>query len=210
MARCAVLLCLALLAFGRAMAQEPAEPGHFNYYLLDLSWSPQFCATLTSSPQCAAHPGFVLHGLWPQNSDGTWPANCVTHEPGPTNPSAWLNITPDLSLIHHEWSKHGACTTLDGDAYFRLATRAYRSVAIPPRFLEVDREITMKPEQILGLFLQSNPWLSAANINLDCAHDHLSAVEVCLGKNLQPVSCTALPACRASEVIVTPQTSSGR
>jgi ribonuclease T2 len=208
-ARCTVLLCIAMLPSipGTAAAQKPAEPGHFDYFLLNLSWSPEFCATSASNPQCAAHPGFVLHGLWPQNRDGTWPANCVTHAPGPTNPSAWLDITPDLSLIAHEWTKHGTCTTLNGDTYFTLARQAYRSITIPNRFRDVDREITMKPDEIVDLFLHANTTLSAENININCENDHLTAIEVCLGKDLRPVSCTALRACRADVVRILPQIS---
>ena len=208
-ARWLMLFCTALLAAlsGTARGQQPAEPGHFDYYLLNLSWSPEFCATLASSPQCAMHSGFVLHGLWPQNRDGTWPANCVTHAPGPTNPAAWLDITPDLSLITHEWTKHGACTTLNGDTYFMLARQAYHSIAIPSRFVTVDRQITMKPEEIVDLFLRANPSLSAEDINISCENEHLSAVEVCLSKGLLPVSCTALKPCQASAITITPQKS---
>jgi ribonuclease T2 len=205
----AVLFCTALLASysGAGTAQNPAEPGHFDYYLLNLSWSPEFCATSASSPQCAAHPGFVLHGLWPQNHDGSWPANCGTHAPGPTNPSTWLDITPDLSLISHEWAKHGTCTTMDGDTYFTLARQAYHSITIPPRFVGVNREITMKPDEIVELFVRENPTLSAENINVTCENAHLSAIEVCLSKGLLPVSCTALKRCQASAITVTPQSS---
>lgn len=199
-----LLAFLTFLSIG-AHAQNPAEPGHFDYYLLNLSWSPEFCAKLASSPQCAAHPGFVLHGLWPQNRDGSWPANCVTHAAGPTNPSAWLDITPDLSLITHEWTKHGACTTLDGDSYFTIARQAYDSITIPQRFLEVDHEITITPDEIIGLFLKANPSLSSGNINLDCENDHLTAIEFCLGQDLQPVSCIALHACQANTIKITPQ-----
>lgn len=196
--------------FPVAIAQNPAEPGHFDYYLLNLSWSPAFCAISGSSPQCAAHPGFILHGLWPQNRVGSWPANCVTHQPGPTDPAAWLDITPDLSLITHEWTKHGTCTSLNGDSYFTIARQAYGSITIPSRFLGVDREITMKPEEIVDLFLRANSTLSAQNMNITCENDRLTAVEVCLGQDLRPVSCTALQACKANALKITPQTSPGR
>lgn len=205
MTRLLPLLAFLIFFSSGAHAQNPAEPGHFDYYLLNLSWSPEFCAKLASSPQCAAHPGFVLHGLWPQNRDGSWPANCVTHAAGPTNPSAWLDITPDLSLIAHEWTKHGACTTLNGDTYFTIARQAYHSITIPQRFLEVDHEITMTPDEILGQFLQANPSLSSGDINLDCEKDHLAAIEFCFGKDLRPVSCTALRACQAKTVKITAQ-----
>lgn len=204
-----VLAVLSLLSMS-ATAQAPAEPGHFDYYLLNLSWSPEFCATLASSPQCAAHPGFVLHGLWPQNRDGSWPANCSSHAPAPTNPSAWLDMTPDLSLISHEWSKHGTCTLLGGDAYFAQAKKAFQAITIPPLFAKLDHEIAMQPAAIVDLFLEVNPSLSAEDLNLSCGNNHLTAIEVCLSKDLRPVSCTALRRCRANSVKITPERSSRR
>lgn len=202
-----IIFVVTLIAWvsATAGAQNPAEPGHFDYYLLNLSWSPEFCAHLATSPQCATHPGFVLHGLWPQNRDGSWPANCVTQQPGPTNPSSWLDITPDLSLITHEWTKHGSCTTLNGDMYFTLARQAYRSIAIPSTFLEINRDTKMKPEEIVSRFLRANSSLAAEDINVTCENEHLTAIEVCLGKDLQPVSCRALHECQASAVTIAPQ-----
>ena len=199
-----VLLALAMLA-KLSVAQSPAQPGHFDYYVLNLSWSPEFCATRASSPQCATHPGFVLHGLWPQNRDGTWPANCPSQATAPTNPSAWLKMTPDLSLISHEWSKHGTCTLLNGDAYFALAKKAFESVTVPPLFSRLDHEIAMRPEEIVNMFLAVNPSLSADNLNLSCGNNHLTAIEVCLSKDLDPVRCTALRGCRANSVKITPE-----
>jgi ribonuclease I len=45
--------------------------GRFDFFVLSLSWSPQFCSTPAgrkSSMQCGGSRayGFVLHGLWPQ------------------------------------------------------------------------------------------------------------------------------------------------
>src|SRR3974390_1701145 len=45
--------------------------GNFDYYLLNLSWSPEFCHSHPSAAECAEHATFVLHGLWPQNFDGS-------------------------------------------------------------------------------------------------------------------------------------------
>ena len=60
-----VLAALALLAATPLRAQD------FDYYVLDLSWSPTWCAgdpDRRSSEQCdpARDLGFTLHGLWPQ------------------------------------------------------------------------------------------------------------------------------------------------
>jgi ribonuclease T2 len=203
----AVALCC---CSGSGRAQAPAEPGHFDYYLLNLSWSPEFCATLALNSQCAARPGFVLHGLWPQNRDGSYPAHCNSNAPGPTAPASWLDMTPDASLISHEWTKHGTCTTLSGDSYFTLARRAFQSVMIPPIFSNLDREIAMKPTAILDLFLQVNPSLSASNIVLSCGNNRLIAIEVCLSKDLRPEACTAIRSCRANSVKIAPQRVSAR
>src|SRR6201996_9691352 len=53
-----------------------AQP--FDYYLLNLSWSPEFCHSHPNATECASRATFVLHGLWPQNTDGTYPQNCST------------------------------------------------------------------------------------------------------------------------------------
>src|SRR5271168_3146820 len=59
-----------------ALALEPTATQPFDYYLLNLSWSPEFCATHPTATECAQHPAFVLHGLWPQNTAGPFPQHC--------------------------------------------------------------------------------------------------------------------------------------
>ena len=65
----AAILITCMLVLGalglRASAQElsKVEPGHFDYYLLNLSWSPEFCTLHDTDAQCAPRPGFIVHGL---------------------------------------------------------------------------------------------------------------------------------------------------
>src|SRR5664279_1823751 len=92
MSRLATTLVLALVAT-IAVARSHAHhdrggdaPGRFDYYLMALSWSPSFCEThADETEQCGSKGfGFVLHGLWPQNRDGSWPQHCPSsgeHEP---------------------------------------------------------------------------------------------------------------------------------
>ncbi len=111
----AIAAVLALSPFGAtdALAQHKGHPGKFDFYLLNLSWAPEFCSIQGTSPECtgAMHYGFIVHGLWPQNDDGTWPVYCA-ERPGPANPRVNLDITTDLSLLQNEWAKHGTCITL--------------------------------------------------------------------------------------------------
>ena len=59
---------LALLLLTRAAWAEGERAGEFDYYVLSLSWSPNWCALqgdAQQSPQCdkANEFGWVLHGL---------------------------------------------------------------------------------------------------------------------------------------------------
>ena len=70
------------------------EPGVFDYYVLSLSWSPEFCYSHPGKPECqSGHHGFVVHGLWPQFADG-YPENC-SNAPGLAHPQEMADIMPD-------------------------------------------------------------------------------------------------------------------
>lgn len=199
----------------RANAQEvKAEPGVYDYYLLNLSWAPEFCSTLHTltpaeqaargSTECTAPHGFVLHGLWPQNFDGTYPGNCGTR-PGPAHPEQYLDMTPDLSLLKHEWAKHGTCTTLTPDSFFATARRAFSSAKIPSAFQHVTSTQMMPPELILGLFYAANPAFPHGSFALSCGHNDLTAIEACFSREGQPISCQNIRTCHANSVRVEPQ-----
>jgi ribonuclease I len=65
---------------------------------------------------------FTIHGLWPENMDGTWPEFCG-HKP--FSAKALQDLLPELrqewpsvfqSSEHfwrHEWLKHGTCATAE-------------------------------------------------------------------------------------------------
>ena len=77
----AVLLALVAATAARAAAPELISNGDFDFYVLTLSWSPGFCDTggeEKSRHQCAvgAGEGFVVHGLWPENSNRPYPSDC--------------------------------------------------------------------------------------------------------------------------------------
>lgn len=183
-------------------AQNKGEPGKFDFYLLNLSWSPEFCGIQGTSPQCKARRGFIVHGLWPQNNDGSYPVFCA-EQPGPAHPEENLDITPDLSLLAHEWAKHGTCTLLSAAEFFGLERKAYHSLAIPSEFAGLDREISMKPEIIIDLFQSANPSFPKGSILVSCENHRLTAVEACLAKDgLQPIACRGLHECSEQTVTV--------
>jgi ribonuclease T2 len=184
--------------------EEPLSTNQpFDFYLLNLSWSPEFCHSHPNARECADHPGFVLHGLWPQNTTGPFPQHC-TIAPGPRNPAAYRDIYPDTGLLRHEWTTHGTCSGLAPEDFFNLARKALQSVAIPQQLAALDHQISMPPAEIIDLFAQSNPSFPRSSFALSCGNNYLTAIEVCMTKNLQPTSCGALRSCRANTVRITP------
>ena len=192
-----------LLSTSSATAQHKSEPGKFDFYLMNLSWSPEFCSIQGTSPECAAKPGFILHGLWAQNNDGSYPVFC-SEEHGPAKPSENLDLTPDLSLLDHEWAKHGTCSAVGPQRFFAMEREAYHSLKIPAEFTHVDHEISLTPDKILGLFYEANPTFPQGSILLSCGRNHLTAIEACLSKDLKPIACQGLRTCHANSVKITP------
>ena len=63
------------LLLASAAAAKGERTGEFDYYVMALSWSPNWCAlegAAKGSPQCDTKEdhGWVLHGLWPQYHRG--------------------------------------------------------------------------------------------------------------------------------------------
>lgn len=184
------------------------QPGAFDFYLLNLSWSPEFCATHPDKAECAAHSGFVLHGLWPQNNDGSYPEHC-SDAPGPTNPSAYRDLYPDAGLLRHEWATHGTCSGLTADAFFSQARAALHAVQIPAGLSSLNSQTTSTPDAILSQFAQANPSTPRESLALSCGNNYLTAVEVCLDHTLHAVACSNIRSCRANSVRIVPPGGSG-
>lgn len=188
-------------AASRDLASQAASG--FDFYLLSLSWSPEFCHSHPGAAECAAHAGFVLHGLWPQRNDGSYPQDC-SNASGPSDPATYSDIYPDAGLLRHEWKTHGTCSGLSADAFFSAARSAFQSVKIPPTLLGLTRQISMPPEEILSLFTASNPPIPRSGLALSCGNNFLTAVEVCLDKSLHPIPCPGIRSCRANVVKIPP------
>jgi ribonuclease T2 len=182
------------------------QPGVFDYYLLTLSWSPEFCHSPAHAqkPECqSGHHGFVVHGLWPQYANGGYPENCST-APGLSNPSEMADIMPDAGLVAHEWSTHGTCSGLDAESYFKLLRQAFTSVKIPAQFAAPAQSFSIPPQQVKSEFVQSTPGFAADDMTVSCGNNYLTAVSLCMTKDLKPIACQNLRDCRANVIKVPP------
>jgi ribonuclease T2 len=144
----------------------------------------------------------VLHGLWPQNNDGTYPEKCG-NKPGP-DPSQFSDIYPEPGLLEHEWKTHGVCTGLSATDFFTAARAAYQSVKIPAQLANLSSQTSLPPDQIAALFSQANSALRSEDLAISCGHNYLTAVEVCFDKSLHPMACPAVRSCRANSVRIAP------
>ncbi len=206
-----VLLCLlAFIVMGAGSSKHHSSnqasqgtPGVFDYYLLTLSWSPEFCYSHRDKPECqSGHYGFVIHGLWPQYVDG-YPEHC-SNAPGLSNPSEMVDIMPDAGLVAHEWTTHGTCSGLDAEAYFKLLRQAFASVKIPDRFKAPQQQFSIPPQNVKNEFIQDNSGLNAGEMTVSCGNNFLTAVSFCMTKDLKPTTCQNLRDCRANVIKVPP------
>lgn len=205
------LIAVLLLAAGMANAEgEPA--GTFDYYVMALSWTPNWCALEgddRGSPQCdnGQGYGFTLHGLWPQYDTG-WPSFCPSalRPPSRAMTGAMSDIMGSGGLAWYQWRKHGVCTGLDAADYFALSRLAYDSVTRPDLLRQLDREIRLPAAVIEDAFLEVNPQLEADMLTVTCRANRIQEVRICMTRSLEPRLCGAdvVRDCASPDALFTP------
>jgi ribonuclease T2 len=209
-----VLLAGMGLASSRRRRKPPADSGgqEFAYYLLTMSYAPDFCAEPGGNKdprECGKgrHIGFVVHGLWPQGESGRGPENCGTASPVSQDIiRTMLNYIPTESLIQHEWRTHGTCSGLSAADYFAAVRKARDSVTIPGDLKQPTQTLHLSPADIEGKLAASNPSFPAGAFRVSCYRDdELQEIRACFDKNISPRPCTdSAGECRAGAVELLP------
>lgn len=188
-------LTLALVLPLTAQAQDIA--GEFDYYVMALSWSPNWCAMEgddRGSPQCApgAGHGWVLHGLWPQYERG-WPERCRTRHPEPTRSqtAAMADIMGTSGLAWYQWNKHGTCAGLSSADYYALAREAFDRVEKPQVFSGLQQTVALPASVVEEAFLRDNPGIAADGLTVTCRAGMIQEVRVCMTRDLAFRDCGA-------------------
>jgi ribonuclease T2 len=190
----------------QAAAQD--QPGVFDYYLLTLSWSPQYCSGHPGDKvQCGTegHHGFVVHGLWPQFNSG-YPQSCSTEQMGQGLADNYLDIMPSPKLIQHEWEKHGTCSGLQPQQYFDTIRSVFSSIAVPDQYKLPSKPLSVKLKQFKEDVAAANPGLDAKDFAVACTGKYLDEVRICYDKNLKPQACghDVRDSCKAPTIILRP------
>ena len=192
-------------------AQRADRAGVFDYYVLSLSWSPEYCSGPSGSRdtvQCGEGRrfGFVVHGLWPQYERG-YPSSCGTAPSVPDSlVKTMLPLMPSAKLIQHEWEKHGTCSGLKVNDYFQQVQKAFAAVKIPDDFRGPLKNIEVSPADIKRKFAAANPSMPAEAFRVVCSGRFLSETRVCYSRDLKGRACGAdlRDTCRESTVIMRP------
>ncbi|KJZ20728.1 ribonuclease T2 family protein [Loktanella sp. S4079] len=187
----------ALMMLMTSPAYADGTAGEFDYYVLSLSWSANWCALegdARNSPQCdeAEDFGWILHGLWPQYERG-YPSFCHTPHRAPSRRQTgeMADIMGTSGLAWHQWRKHGVCTGLSSEDYYALSREAYARVTRPPVFRTIDREITVPASVIEEAFLKDNSALSADQITITCKSSYIQEARICMTRDLEFRDCGA-------------------
>jgi ribonuclease T2 len=191
----ALLMCLIAVAAADARSHKKKQQNDatFSYYLLSLSYAPDFCAQPSGSKdarECGSgrHIGFVVHGLWPQGEGNRGPENCGSASPVSEEiVRTTLSYIPTESLIQHEWATHGTCTGLSAEVYFTFVGRARDMVRIPAELNAPARQLRLNPEEIVARIAAANPSFPREAFRLSCYSDgELQEVRISLNKDLTP------------------------
>ncbi len=202
-----IWLCLATHLWA-----EGEKAGTFDYYVLSLSWSPNWCAyegDARDSDQCDARNdfGWIMHGLWPQFHRG-FPSYCRTSERAPSRgmTAGMADIMGTGGLAWYQWKKHGVCTGLSAGDYFALSREAYGRVVRPAVFRKLDREVRLPAAVVQEAFLKANPDMEPDGITITCRDGYIQEARICLSRTLDPVPCgqDVVRDCTARDALFTP------
>ena len=209
--RIVALIALLSIVAVALQARGKKPPNHkqpsFAYYMLVLSYAPDFCAQPAGDKdprECGdgRYIGFVVHGLWPQGETTRGPENCGSASPIPQDTiQAMLDYFPTESLIQHEWKTHGTCSGLNAGDYFAAVKKARDSVRIPDELTPSSRQLMM-PGDIEAKVAAANPGFPNTAFRTSCyPNKELQEIRICLNKDLSPRACgSSAGRCSAAQI----------
>lgn len=202
----AVFLCLA----APIRAQDVA--GEFDYYVMALSWSPNWCVLEgdeRGSPQCKEDQdfGWILHGLWPQFERG-WPQNCLTPYAPPSRAMTreMADIMGTSGLAWYQWDKHGSCSGFSPEEYYALSREAFSRVVRPEVFRKLSDPVRLPASLIEEAFLRENPGILPDGLTVTCRRGYIQEARICLTRFLEFRECgdDVVMDCTLEDALLTP------
>jgi ribonuclease T2 len=191
----AVVIALAFYVIASPKAVTGTQDG---YLLLAISWTPSWCAAegdARGDDRCdrGNGAGWLVHGLWPQNEDGTWPEFCDSPHAAPSrNQTRGMeDIMGSAGLAAYQWRKHGTCSGLSPEAYFAATRAAFSKIRLPDAQVlsRAGQDTRLRPDALLDRLRRDNPVIKDDMAIATCQGGMLREVRVCLSYGLTPVRC---------------------
>lgn len=174
----------------------PPAQHNFDFWVLALSWSPDYCATdgQDDAQQCGVgrRLGFVLHGLWPQFNRG-YPSFCSNEKMPAAVAERYPGLYPNSKLYSYEWEKHGTCSGLTPAAYLAASERLKNATVIPEAYRNMPQPVRTTPREIKSTFLAANEGMRDWSLAVFCSGSgrYLAEVWVCVGLDEKLTSCSS-------------------
>jgi len=199
-----------------AVPDGPTRNLPITHYVLALTWAPDFCDTHAGTADAAlecsgrtARFGFVLHGLWPDAANGTWPQWCAAKPPAtlqvPADVTrAMLCTTPSPGLIAHEWAKHGTCMASRPQVYFTQSAAMFHALHFPD-MAALARRSHLTVGDLREAFADANPRYPRSSIGVMVGEGvSLQELHLCLDRNLHPAPCAQRGMDNSATLRITP------
>lgn len=187
--------------------QNQRASSDFDFYVLSMSFQPEFCHMHKHDefPGCESPDDFwrnslTLHGLWPEDNDGSWPSTCTKEKFDPQVVSdlgsdRFFRLWPNVKASHHsksyysfwehEWTKHGTCTGMSQDDYFDTVLKHFLPT---PSFVGENYGMEVSASDLLSKYRELDKYSDSSedfgDVILVCSGGkYLSEVRVCVAKN---------------------------
>ncbi len=198
----ALVVALALAAWVLAPAawRGQGSADRFDYYIMAITWMPAYCDARRDNredPRCAPgeRHGWMLHGLWPQHADGTWPEYCETahRNPARRETARQADLFGAGWAAWHQWNKHGRCSGLSAADYYALSREALARVTLPEITTASNggsgRAERMSTEALAAGFIAANPGFDTEMLFVTCRGPVIHELRLCLTRDLAPRPC---------------------
>eukprot|EP00164_Ancoracysta_twista_P000590 GFYU01000781.1.p1 GENE.GFYU01000781.1~~GFYU01000781.1.p1 ORF type:complete len:237 (+),score=66.77 GFYU01000781.1:76-786(+) len=210
----ALLILLAALvcgAFARHHSHTPIhiddrDESEYDFLSLAQSWPGSTCRMKTCNYKTKPLPKFLVHGLWPDRSDGTYPSFCnrtdtidysqISGELQADMNTYWPSLfgQGSESFWSYEWNKHGTCahyhTYKTQHDYFQSAIDIRKSLDIEDLLAQQGVSPREEPYEVSDLYTALNAALGEKYASINCYSGYLTEIWTCISKDtLKPMRC---------------------
>ena len=192
----------------------------FAYLQLTLQWLPTVASSYCSNSSLNM---FTIHGLWPNNNDGSYPCYCSSESFDPSKvqdllaemDKLWPSFNPSSSndkFWSHEWGKHGTCAA-DDPAIGSMYGYFYHGLGLRNKFspASVLANKGIKPDD--NYYYYESDVLSALksglghNVVLSCDnYGNIEELDVCVDRSLAIMDCPSSSQSQCPSKVYLPRT----